>query len=468
MIRLFHQYVSAKGVVLFVVETALIAVTMILGAKIRLWHDPDLYDVFRHSPYFNVQMIARILVFQVCFLYGDLYAPRTLNNRNEQLISLGRSLGSGCLILGSVYFAFPELLVGRGVFVISTLMLAAGILLLRTAVNAAWKAADRSQSTIIVGCEALAIEVAKELKSREDLGARIVGFLSPHAEARGQEVAPGFPVLGTIDELEVMAKEHGVTRVIVAVENRRGVLPIRQLLRLRFEGLRIEDANDMLAGLSGRVSLKTIQPSWFIFSEGFKRSGFTMALKRLTDLGLSVVGLLTATPLLALSALAILLESGRPVFYKQVRVGLRGRPFHVIKLRSMRKDAEKKGAPQWATEDDPRVTRVGRCLRKFRFDEIPQFFNIIRGEMSFVGPRPERPAFVEQLRLTIPYYDERHFVRPGLTGWAQVQYAYGASEEDSLRKLEYDLFYLKNMSMAFDMLIVAKTMRIVFTGQGAR
>jgi sugar transferase (PEP-CTERM system associated) len=468
MVRLFHQYVSAKGIVLFAVESALIVATIIWGAQVRFWRDPAEFDLFLSSPFFTLQLIARVVVFQICFLYGDLYAPQTLNDRNEQIVSLGKSLGSGCLVMGGLYFLFPGLLVGRGVFVISTAMLAVSILMLRTVLNAAWKAAERPHNTLVLGTEALSTEVAAELSARDDLGANIIGFLSPNPDLRGSTVEPGYPVLGTIDELEERVGELAVTRIIVAVENRRGVLPIRQLLRLRFEGVRIEDANDTLAALSGRVSLKTIQPSWFIFSDGFRRSGFTMALKRLSDMALGVVGLILSLPVMALVALAILLDSGRPVLYRQTRVGLRSRLFDVVKFRSMRTDAEKHGAPQWASEDDPRVTRVGKYLRKFRLDELPQFMNIIRGEMSFIGPRPERPLFVEQLRKVIPYYDERHFVRPGLTGWAQVQYSYGASEEDAFRKLEYDLFYLKNMSVTFDFLIVAKTLRIVFTGHGAR
>jgi sugar transferase (PEP-CTERM system associated) len=468
MVRLFHQYVSPKGIVLFVVESALIVATMFWGAQIRFWRDPAEFDFFLNSPFFVLQVIVRVLVFQVCFLYGDLYAPLTLNDRNEQIISLGKSLGSGCLILGGMYFLFPELLVGRGVFVLSTIMLACCILLLRTVLNAAWTAAERTQNTLVLGSEALATDVATQLSARDDLGVHIIGFLSPNPDLRGAKVDPGYPVLGTIDEIEQAVQKFGVGRIIVAVENRRGVLPIRQLLRLRFEGLRIEDANDTLAALSGRVSLKTIQPSWFIFSDGFRRSGITMAVKRFSDLVFSILGLIASLPLMAMVALAIMLDSGRPILYRQTRVGLRSRHFDLLKFRSMRTDAEKHGAPQWAAEDDPRVTRVGKYLRKFRLDEMPQFVNIIRGEMSFIGPRPERPVFVDQLRKVIPYYDERHFVRPGLTGWAQVQYSYGSSEEDAFRKLEYDLFYLKNMSMSFDFLIVAKTLRIVFTGHGAR
>jgi sugar transferase (PEP-CTERM system associated) len=300
------------------------------------------------------------------------------------------------------------------------------------------------------------------------LGGRIIRVLSGENGAGGEKTSVPFPVLGTAAEVEKVAQQHRISRVIVALEDRRGVLPVRALLRLRFEGIPVEEAHDTLAALNGRVSLKTIQPSWFIFSEGFHRSRLNLIAKRISDLIFGTAGLLLALPIMAGVALAVALDSGRPVIYRQQRVGLRGRTFDVLKFRSMRTDAEKSGKPQWAAAADPRVTRIGKYLRKFRFDELPQFINIIRGEMSFVGPRPERPAFVEQLRNVIPYYDERHRVRPGLTGWAQVQYSYGSSEEDAFRKLEYDLFYLKNMSVTFDLMIVAKTLRIIATGEGAR
>jgi exopolysaccharide biosynthesis polyprenyl glycosylphosphotransferase len=205
-----------------------------------------------------------------------------------------------------------------------------------------------------------------------------------------------------------------------------------------------------------------------VFSDGFQRSTLTSIIKRALDLACSIVGLVLSSPAMLLIGIAIRLDSKGPAIYRQTRVGLRGRPFEVLKFRSMRTDAEAENGAQWAQDEDPRVTRVGRFLRRYRLDELPQFVNVIRGEMSFVGPRPERPVFVEQLRQKISYYDERHSVRPGLTGWAQVSYHYGASFEDTARKLEYDLFYLKNMSVLFDCAIILKTIRIVLTGFGGR
>jgi exopolysaccharide biosynthesis polyprenyl glycosylphosphotransferase len=216
------------------------------------------------------------------------------------------------------------------------------------------------------------------------------------------------------------------------------------------------------------VALRTVKPSWFVFSDGFHRSKWNDWAKRVLDLALGIAGLLLSLPLMAIIAVAVKLDSKGPVLYRQVRVGRMSKLFKVIKFRSMRTDAEAGNGPQWAAQDDPRVTRLGRFIRKYRLDELPQFINVIRGEMSFVGPRPERPEFVQELRKTISYFDERHTVRPGLTGWAQVQYSYGASVEDAFNKLEYDLFYLKNLSLTFDLAIVFRTIRIVLGGHGGR
>ena len=243
---------------------------------------------------------------------------------------------------------------------------------------------------------------------------------------------------------------------------------MRELVRLRVQGVGVEDAHSTMSALTGRIWLESIHPSWFVFGEGFHRSRLNLAVKRALDLSFGIFGLVISLPVMALVAIAVRLDSKGPALFRQDRVGLRGRTFDVLKFRSMQLDAEESGGAQWAAKDDPRITRVGRFIRKFRLDELPQFFNVIQGNMSFVGPRPERPVFVEQLRKKIPYYDERHSVRPGITGWAQVQYGYGASVEDAARKLEYDLFYLKNMSVLFDCAIVLQTVRTVVAGTTAR
>jgi sugar transferase (PEP-CTERM system associated) len=268
--------------------------------------------------------------------------------------------------------------------------------------------------------------------------------------------------------IEAITRERAISRIVVALDDRRGVLPTRELVTLRVQGLRVDDASTALAALTGRISLRSVKPSWFVFSEGFHRSRWNDLLKRILDLVVGTVGLIVSLPLMILVALAVRLDSKGPIIYRQTRVGRMGKHFEVLKFRSMRVDAEQTTGAQWASENDPRTTLTGRFLRKYRLDELPQFINVIRGDMSFVGPRPERPCFVEELREKIPYYDERHSVRPGLTGWAQVRYTYGSSIEDAFQKLEYDLFYLKNMSLTFDLAIIFQTIRIVLGGHGGR
>jgi sugar transferase (PEP-CTERM system associated) len=321
---------------------------------------------------------------------------------------------------------------------------------------------------MILGTGQLALELARELTRRGDLGMKLEGFVGTAAAADQNERVFGFPVLGHTGEMEAIARQCGISKIIVALEDRRGVLPTRELVTLRVQGVRVDDAPTALSALTGRISLRAVNPSWFVFSDGFHRSKWIDFLKRVMDLAAATIGLVVSMPIMIVVALLVRLESKGPIVFRQTRVGRMGKCFEVLKFRSMSVDAEKANGAQWASENDPRVTRVGKWLRKYRLDELPQFINVMRGEMSFVGPRPERPYFVNELRKTIPYYDERHSVRPGLTGWAQVQYSYGSSIEDAFNKLEYDLFYLQNMSLTFDFAIIFQTIRIVFGGHGGR
>jgi sugar transferase (PEP-CTERM system associated) len=354
------------------------------------------------------------------------------------------------------------------VFIIAMLLATALTVLSRRVFEKVWQLTAPIQSVVILGTGELALSTARELTRRGDLSFKVEGFISCKSAAVEDETIFGYPVLGSTKDLEAIANDHAVSRIIVAMEDRRGALPTRELVTLRVRGVRVEDASTALAGLTGRVALRAVKPSWFVFSEGFQRSKWNDSLKRIGDLFFGLVGLFLSAPLMIVAAIAVRLDSKGPIIYRQVRVGRMGKCFEVLKFRSMRVDAEKLNGAQWATENDPRITRLGRFLRKYRLDELPQFFNVIKGDMSFVGPRPERPCFVEDLKQKIPYYDERHSVRPGLTGWAQVQYSYGASVEDAFNKLEYDLFYLKNLSLTFDLLIILQTVRLILAGRGGR
>jgi sugar transferase (PEP-CTERM system associated) len=344
------------------------------------------------------------------------------------------------------------------------------VLMARVVLDRAWRVAAPRQNVLILGTEGLAVTATRELTRRGDLNLAIVGFLEAADEVRTMPVADllGYPILGCAKDLSAVVEKYQISRIVVAMENRRGVLPMWELVKLRVQGVNVEDGHSAVAALSGRIWLDMVHPSWFVFTEGFHRSRLTLVLKRTMDVLICLLGLLLSAPLMSLVAIAVWLESGRPVLYHQTRVGLKGKPFEVLKFRSMKPDAEAQTGAQWAQREDPRITRIGAYLRKYRLDELPQLVNVVRGDMSFVGPRPERPVFVDRLRTMISYYDERHSVRPGLTGWAQVQYSYGASIEDASRKLEYDLFYLKNMSVFFDIIIVIKTLRIILTGAGAQ
>jgi len=467
MIRVFSQYVSPKGIVQMLLEGALITLALLCAVRIRFWGSTSGFEEYITFPDFVWQALVFVVTLQMCFYYCDLYRPSAVRGRNEQLIAIGQSLGSGCLLLGTVYFIFPSLLLGRGIFFISLALVPAFVTFSRVALDRIWQAAAPKEAVIIIGAGDLAVSVASQLLKRSDLNVRLAGFYDTTHTAEGRMLF-GLPVSAAGEDLEALVAGTQATRIIVALEDRRNALPTRELVRLRVQGIRVEDAHTTISALSGRVWLETVKPSWFVFTEGFHRSTVTLILKRSIDLASGVIGLVLSLPVMLLVAIAIRMDSNGPVIFRQKRVGLRGKCFELLKFRSMRVDAEEGTGAQWATTNDARVTRIGRFLRKYRFDELPQFINVIRGEMSLVGPRPERPEFVEELRKQISYYDERHSVRPGITGWAQVQYQYGSNLQDAARKLEYDLFYLKNMSIFFDCAIILDTVRIVATGRGSR
>jgi len=321
---------------------------------------------------------------------------------------------------------------------------------------------------VIFGTKDRARLIAGEITRHGNLGFALEGFVAEKADAVIGELPDGKPVIRGLDELSRIVQSQGISRIVVATEDRRGNLPVQELVRIRMLGVRVEDAHSFISTLTGRVWLDMVSPSWFLFSEGFRRSRFTEMWKRALDLLFAILGVIVSFPIMVLAAIAVLIESGWPFLYRQTRVGSGGKPFELIKFRSMRIDAEADGKARWAKENDDRTTRLGAFLRKYRIDELPQFINVIRGDMSFVGPRPERPVFVDQFREQIVYYDERHLIRPGITGWAQIQAPYGASLKDTINKLEYDLFYLKNMSFSFDCAIIFGTIRTVLIGRGAR
>jgi sugar transferase (PEP-CTERM system associated) len=308
--------------------------------------------------------------------------------------------------------------------------------------------------------------VARQILSQHDFAYRIIGFIDDNPARIGERIVNP-AIVGTPDEIDRLIAQHHVNRIVVGLSDRRGKLPIEQLLRAKMGGVRVEDATTTYERLTGKILIDDLRPSWLIFSDGFRVSRLTRVMKRSIDLTLSVLMALITVPAMVLTALAVFLEDGRPVLYRQERVGENGRAFVLLKFRSMRKDAEEEGRPLWAKDGDDRVTRVGGFIRKTRLDELPQLWNVIRGDMSFVGPRPERPFFVDELSRAIPFYQQRHAVKPGITGWAQVKYRYGSSLEDAMEKLRYDLYYIKHLSVIFDLTIVFDTVKVVLFRKGA-
>jgi sugar transferase (PEP-CTERM system associated) len=366
-------------------------------------------------------------------------------------------------------FLIDGLVPGGGAFrehVILVIALALGLLVLRHGVVVPLLATYAPHRVLVLGTGAEAQDVETSLRSAEPMGLRLVGFFP--LEKNAERAVSGARIVGG-DSLFETVRRLRVAEIIVAVrEQRGGVLPLRELLDCRLGGVKVTDLPGFYEAVHGYVPLDSVKASWLIYAHGYRQHLVRALIKRTFDIVVSFALLVAALPLMAVFAALIALETGRPIVYRQARVGRGGVPFTVFKFRSMAKDAEKDRQPTWATANDSRVTRIGRLMRRTRIDELPQLFNVLRGEMSFVGPRPERPEFVAMLTERIPFYAARHSVKPGLTGWAQVRYCYGATVEQAAKKLEYDLYYVKNHTLTLDMIILLETVRVVMLGEGAR
>jgi sugar transferase (PEP-CTERM system associated) len=385
-------------------------------------------------------------------------------------IRLLQSLGVSSILLAFLYYLFPPFIIGRGIFLLSLGFMGAIIVAWRIIYNHILMTKQLDQKILIVGSGPLAKNIAKEIVEREDTGFQIVGFITDHRERVAERVGERLvnpSIIGDQSQILDIATKEKVDRIIVALEERRGKFPDVQLLECKMRRIAIEDGIEFYERLTRRLQVESLRPSFLIFSDGFKKWKLTILTKRITDLALSIIALALLSPFILVISILIKIDSRGPVFYKQERVGERGKIFKLLKFRSMVEGAEANG-PVWAGKNDDRITRIGRWIRKWRLDEIPQMVNVLKGEMSFVGPRPERAYFVEKLREEIPFYDQRFYVKPGITGVAQVKYQYGASKEDALEKLKYDLYYIKNLSPLFDLLIIFETIKVVLSGKGAR
>ena len=407
----------------------------------------------------------------VCLLilyFYDLYDYVVMTNRRELLLRLVQALGVAWILLAITFYFFPPLLLGRGISIISVPLVLSMLLLWRIGIHALTGHPDIGEKILVVGTGQTALDTAEAVWERRDAGYRIVGFVSENG-AKPREKLGRSEILGKAADIENVIRTENVDRVVIAVRERRGAFPAEALLKMSLAGqVAIEECTSFFERITGKVHVDMLRPSWLIFAGRRRDSPLKMAFRESVHRSLALAGLVLSFPIAVLTAVLIKLVSRGPVFYMQERVGKNGRVFSVIKFRSMKVDAEEDGKPLWAATNDERTTRVGKFIRQLRIDEIPQFWNILKGDMNFVGPRPERPHFVKQLATEIPYFEHRHLVAPGLTGWAQIKYPYGASVSDAIQKLQYDLYYIKNQSLTLDMVIVFETVKTVLFGKGGR
>ena len=453
--------VTWRAMGLIVCETTVILGSVCLAAYIRLGR-LELSSAGDLLP--KAALIA--VVAQLCLYFADLYDFRVITDRRELFTRAVQALGATSLILAGTYYWLPDLIVGRGVFMLAAVFVIVLVFGWRIAFEWGARRVGPRERLLLVGTSDAAVRLAKELYARRDLGVEIVGFIDPDPGRVGQPVInPG--IIGTIEDIPAVVRARSVDQVVVSLSDARGKLPMDKLLEMKLDGVSFEHLASVYEKYTGKIAVENLRPSWLIFSPGFKKSRFQQFAKRALDVFVALVGLIVAAPVMLIVAGVVKLTSRGPALYSQQRVGQHGRVFTVHKFRSMRDDAEKGTGAVWARRDDDRITAVGRILRRTRLDELPQLWNVLCGHMSFVGPRPERPEFVSSLTQQIPFYGQRHSVRPGLTGWAQVRYTYGASVEDAMEKLQYDLFYIKNMSIALDLFIIAKTVKTVLMQRGA-
>ena len=460
MIRLFNVYYPVRTLVLLVVEALVVGSSFLLATW---WLNQETSWILLNVEGGYVKIVGVTAIVLLLSHGLDLYDSSSLVAKWDQIFRLFLVLGLVAFSLAAIDFAYGYFLPGR-VFLPGEKwgLLVLAVMLLGWRAAYAWIVQQSyfRERVYVLGTGDRAQRLLNGLRQRSELGIEVVGWTGNIAGELTRETVA--------EHLVGLARENGVHRVIVAMPDRRGTLPVKELLDLRLAGVKVEEATSWLEKISGKIEVEQLYPSWLIFAEGFRFSSFFRLVRRALNFGVALLGLVVALPLLPFIMLAVKLDSPGPMVYRQKRVGRGGVTFYCYKFRTMREDAEADTGATWATDDDPRITRGGKFLRMSRLDEIPQLWCVLKGDMHFVGPRPERPEFVEWLEREIPYYGVRHTVRPGITGWAQVQYKYGNTLEDAREKLQYDLFYIKNASVGLDLLILFQTIKIVLLGRGAQ
>jgi len=472
MIRILNTHFPVRTILLGFSDACLVTLAFLLATIARLGMTDAGVMLTYEQGILKIAVISA--VFMTSMYFFDLYESSILNNPREVLTRIIQALGTVCIILAVLYYIYPPVELGRGIFVIGIVLMALLLFFWRRlflTLNVLPRFAER---TLILGHGSLSELLRHEFSSRPELGVQVVGPVLK-ASAGSNDVTLERDVSSEtslaaecLDDLANSVKSMQVKRIVVAMGDRRGKLPVDLLLSLKSRGMVVQDGTDVYEAITGKVPIESLRLGWLLFSPGFCVSRFLLLYKRFASIGISILGLILSLPLVLFVVLFIKLTSRGTVFYRQERVGRNGVSFYCYKVRTMHPDAEADSGPTWAGDDDPRITPVGRFLRKSRIDEIPQLWNVLKGDMHLIGPRPERPEFVQWLEQEIPHYQLRHNVRPGITGWAQIRYGYGSSVEDAKEKLRYDLFYVKNMSPGLDALILFQTIKIILLGRGAK
>jgi len=527
--RIGGQRIPGKTLALVLSEGALIGCGLLFATALRL-HDLDALRQQLSEPGALARYGLVIAACDLALYYYDLYDLSVVRRRTILFARLLQALGAACFILALFYYIDPDLSLGRGIAVIAAPIIISFVIGWRLLVDAGLPFLRRRQRILIMGSGQAGKSLAQEIANRPEFNVELVGFLDEEQSSRDtylraapEPVSGSTPqprsvyvfdvgdnsavvrnanyhqlrfaavsdgdvsaavvagtfdsppqsgevscsVIGTVGDVERLATREAVDLVVLSLSERRGQMPLKELLNLKFLGIQVEEAHSIYERIAGRILLDQLSPSWLILSNGFRKSQALLAAKRISDIVISMIATVIMAPVAALVAIAVLLESGRPLLFRQPRVGLHGRIFQIMKFRSMRHESAPAN-PTWTSDEDPRITKVGRFIRKFRLDEIPQLINVLLGEMSLIGPRPEQPGFAQMLEQEIPYYGLRHSLRPGISGWAQVKCGYGATVQESRMKLEYDLFYIKYLSLTLDLVILVETAKVMLSGRGAK
>jgi len=461
MFRVFRHYIPKSLLLLGVIEAILLGASLVGALYLRYWMiEIEAPHLSRQIPEICFFIIINLVVMLALGLYqrGTCLELKVVTGR--LLVSFALSF----VLMSVVFYAYPTIQIWRSVFLIAVQFSFVAILIVRAIYSGYSDHTRFKRRVLVLGAGSRAKSMLSLQSNDISEGYLCVAFLRMNKDENAIADAYDFQdIVSLVD----YARELGIDEIVIATEERRGKLPVKDLLTCRLSGVSVLDYSTFVERETGQVDLGSLNPSWLIFSDGFIGGNIDHALKRSFDVIVSVIIVTFSAPILAITAVVMLVIDPGPIFYRQQRIGLHGKPFNIIKFRSMSVDAER-GGPQWAGQNDPRITPVGRIIRATRIDEIPQVLNVLKGDMSFVGPRPERGVFVDALTEEIPYYSERHQVKPGITGWAQLNYPYGASAEDARKKLQYDLYYVKNYSIFLDLLIIIQTVRVVLWPHGVR